>query len=118
MRKFARALTFAIPQFALTPVLTKVVKLSPPMIGFLSASSKVSYYVIVAYASNRTMVRKNVEKRFRLIDIKISKGLRCLPDLLGRWGGQHCLQVRGSERIGAGCQKIISTPSHFKVHVG
>ena len=63
MRKFARALTFAITQFALTPVLTKVVKLSPPMIGFLSASSKVSYYVIVAYASNRTMVRKNIKKK-------------------------------------------------------
>jgi len=48
-------LSMVIGQFALTPVLTKVVKLSPPMIGFLSASSKVSYYVIVAYASNRTM---------------------------------------------------------------
>ena len=63
MRKFARALTFAITQFALTPFLTKVVKLSPPMIGFLSASSKVSYYVIVAYASNRTMVSKNIKKK-------------------------------------------------------
>jgi len=48
-------LSMVIGQFALTPFLTKVVKLSPPMIGFLSASSKVSYYVIVAYASNRTM---------------------------------------------------------------
>ena len=69
MRKFVRALTFAITQFALTPVLTKVVKLSAPMVGFLSASSKVSYYVIVAYASNRTMVRKNIEKRVWWIDI-------------------------------------------------
>ena len=61
MTEFARVLTFAITQFALTPLLTKVVRLSPPMIGFLSASSKVSYYVIVAFASNRTMVRKNIE---------------------------------------------------------
>jgi len=49
-------LSMVIGQFALTPLLTKVVKLSTPLIGFLSAASKVSYYLIIANAKSRTMI--------------------------------------------------------------
>ena len=45
-----------ILQFALTPLLTKVVKLSTPLIGVLSAVSKASYYVLIANTQSRTMV--------------------------------------------------------------
>ena len=45
-----------ILQFALTPLLTKVVKLSTPLIGVLSAASKASYYVLIANTQSRTMV--------------------------------------------------------------
>ena len=45
-----------ILQFALTPLLTKVVKLSTPLIGVLSAASKASYYVLIANTKSLTMV--------------------------------------------------------------
>ena len=82
-----------IPQFALTPLLTKVVKLSTPLIGFLSAASKVSYYLIIANAKSRTMVSSSSK-------ISITIAIKILPDLFSLlglpWGrgGQHCLQVR------------------------
>ena len=82
-----------ILQFALTPLLTKVVKLSTPLIGFLSAASKVSYYLIIANAKSRTMVSSSSK-------ISITIAMEILPDLLSLlglprgWGGQHCLQVR------------------------
>ena len=48
--------TSTFPQFALTPLLTKVIKLSTPLIGVLSAASKASYYIIIANTKSRTMV--------------------------------------------------------------
>ena len=53
---FCSFLISTILQFALTPLLTKVVKLSTPLIGVLSAVSKASYYVLIANTKSRTMV--------------------------------------------------------------
>eukprot|EP00092_Neocalanus_flemingeri_P020690 GFUD01022421.1.p1 GENE.GFUD01022421.1~~GFUD01022421.1.p1 ORF type:complete len:371 (+),score=25.84 GFUD01022421.1:115-1113(+) len=48
--------SMVIGQFALTPILTKVVRMSEPLIGIFSCVSKGSYYLLLASSSKEWMV--------------------------------------------------------------